>query len=188
MGKLDTLIQEKIDADAGFQESIASLSDEEKQQAIASKKSELIESEYERIEAEANKNGELASNYKTRAEKAEKAPKESKAPETSGLDTKDVLYISKADIHEDDLDDVLDYAKLKNISIKQAHEFFKPILASRAEQRKTADANNVRPNRSAVKRASPTELLERAKKGDIPAQGSEEAEALFWARRGKTKN
>ncbi|KKL92947.1 hypothetical protein LCGC14_1879570, partial [marine sediment metagenome] len=69
-------------------------------------------------------------NYKIRAEKAETKLKEStkettkkeveETKEDSNLSVKDGIVLAKADIHEEDMDEVIDYAKSKSISISEA--------------------------------------------------------------------
>jgi len=84
-------IDEKISSDADFQATLAEMSEEDQTQAIADKKTELID-------AELAKEAELAANYKVRAEKAEALAKQLKikpeekpeAPKTPELNLKDI--------------------------------------------------------------------------------------------------
>ena len=103
-----------------------------------------------------------------RAKKAETATKAEPQASQNGLSTKDVVYLAKADIHDDDVDEVLDYAKLKGISVGKAHEFLKPILAVRTEQRATASAANTSSVRRGASKATGETLLENAKAGKLP--------------------
>jgi len=120
---------------------------------------------------------ELAENYKIRAEKAEKGKKEEK---TSELSTKDILYLAKADIHEDDMNDVLEWAKFKNISVQEAHKQLKGTLDVRAEERKTAAASNTGTSRPGTQ-VSGESLLEKAKEGQLPEK-DEDIDKLVEAR------
>src|SRR3990167_6957742 len=113
-------IEEKINSDTDFQATLADLSDEDKETAITEKRTELID-------AELAKEAELATNYKVRAEKAEALAKQLKikpeekpeAPKTpEPLSLKDIRALQ--DVHDDDVDQVTEYAKFKNISVAEA--------------------------------------------------------------------
>lgn len=80
----------------------------------------------------------------------------------------DILYLGKADIHADDLQEVLDYAKNAKISVKQAHEYLKPILDVRVEQRKTAETTNTGGGPRGNTKVSDETLLANASKGIMP--------------------
>jgi len=77
-GSLDTLVQEKLDTDIDFQESLEALEEEDREQAILEKRAEIINQEYSTLRDSSTKNEELAGNYKTRAEKAEALNKQGK--------------------------------------------------------------------------------------------------------------
>lgn len=133
----------------------------------------------------------LAHNYKIRAEKAEKAAKEAQPkgnataqPVTPAIDDQTLARIYG--IHEDDFQEVKDMAAFKNISIADALKLgaTKAILAERAEFRKTAEVSNTGNARRGATKVSDTTVLADLAKGKIPAAGTEEAEQLFWARRG----
>lgn len=182
-GTLNALIQEQIDKDTEFQSSLADLSDEDKSAKITEKREALIEAEFQK----GRKSQELAENYKVRAEKAEKGLKDSssvKSPE--GLSERDLLAVVKANVPEEDLDDVKDYASLKKISIADAlkSDFVKGILSHKAEVRKTAQATQTRSTRSVSKPTGDEIVADISARGEdaIPARGSEEAEALFMKR------
>lgn len=198
MVDLDTLVQEKIEADADFQEEIALLKDEERETKLEEKRKEVLSLEFERLA----KAEELAKNYKTRAEKAEAEAKKQKhaagdQPETptkegnrDDLTSKDLFALMKANVHEDDVDEIVEYARYKKISVAEALKA--PVIATTLEKneeaRKVADATNTRSNRSTRKTTTDAELLNRAAKGEIPEAGTDEAERLFWARRGVKKS
>ena len=121
---------------------------------------------------------ELAENYKIRAEKAEKAAKGGGEPpkEPQGLSNKDVLYLAKADIHEDDLDEVLDWAKFKGVDVREAHKQMKPRLDLKTEERKSAQVTQIKGARGAT---APTaeDLISKASKGQLP-ETDEDIQAL----------
>lgn len=114
-------------------------------------------------------------------------PVASVAPlQQDGLSNKDVLYLAKADINEEDLDEVIDYAKLKKIPVAEAHKFMKPILDVRTEERKTAAVTTTRSAR-VTHVTTGDDLLRKAQQtGEIP-ESTEGLQELFKARRGIKK-
>jgi predicted XRE-type DNA-binding protein len=154
------------------------------------------ESSYEQDESvdwksKAEKAEELANNYKIRAEKAEKLAKTVKSEpvkkqdsQTAGnLNQKDFLYVAKADIHEDDIDEVLNYASKNGISVKEAHEYLKPILNVHAEQRMTASAANVGSAKRSSSKTPDDVILSKAAKGELP-ENDADLERLIKLRKG----
>lgn len=150
---------------------------------------ETKEETIEEIKARAEKAEELANNYKIRAEKAEKKAKESVTTETKAsgdLSSKDILAIAKADIHEDDMDRVISFARSERISVKDAlaSDDLKAILSMRKEKRKTAAASNTGTARRGAVKLSDEEIIGRVEKGELP----EDPEALARARMNLRKN
>ena len=88
-------------------------------------------------------------------------------------------------IHEDDIEEVLDLAKFKKLSLAETLKLgaTKAILAEKEEFRKTAEASNTGNARRSATKVSDDVLLANLSKGEVPKSASE-AEALFWARRG----
>lgn len=135
---------------------------------------------------------ELARNQKIRAEKAEKlakqTPKEEVKPESKplGMTTRDVIALTKANIHEDDIPEVEEYAKFKNISVADAikSSVVKTLISEKEEMRKVANATNTRNSRQGQVKPSGSVLLARAQKGDTV----EDYEALALARIEAKKN
>lgn len=194
IGELDALIQEKLDADTDFAESLADLSDEDKEQAIQDKKSELLMQEFKSLSEkakEAEKAKELAENYKIRAEKAEKASKKGnsegeKTPKNKGneeMSPRDIIALTNANIADEDIDVVLDYAKFKKISVAEAlkSSVVKATLAENEEHRKTAAATNTGTGRRGVQQKSEDVLLSEFKSGKVP-ETDDEMERLALAR------
>lgn len=181
-GALDASIQDKITGDVDFQATLADLSDEDKKTAVDNKKSELLDAEIKSL----GKNKELADNYKKRAEKAEQDAKKVN-PVEENLTQKDILVLSKADVHEDDMEEVIEFAKFKKISIADAlkHDSLKAILSNSNEVRKSAATAQSKPRQGGQQKPTDEAVVEKAiGKGEIPEKGSEEAEQLFWGRRG----
>ena len=125
--------------------------------------------------AEAQKAKELADNYKIRAEKAEKKPKGKSVSDETGLSTKDLLALSKANIETDDLDEVLDYAKYKKLSIHEVLDspVLKATLAEKAELRKSAAVVSTGTGRRAGTTASDERILSDASKGIMPSSDTD---------------
>ena len=136
-----------------------------------------------------NKFKTLADNYKVRAEKAEKEFKalkeklESKESKDSNLSQTDVITLAKADIHEDDIDEVLDFARYRKVSVKEAlgSGVIKSLLAERKEERATAEATSTGNKRAGTRTVSGEELLSQAQTGKVP-DTKEGIEALVEAR------
>lgn len=122
-------------------------------------------------EAKARKAEELANNYKRRAEKAEQKAKGKAESVSSDLSSTDILAIAKADIHEEDIDRVMKFAKMEGISVKDAlgNDDMQAILERRAEARKVAAATNTGKSRNAAtSEQSDDILLANARNGKMP--------------------
>lgn len=161
---------------------------------VAAETTETSEMTAEQI-ADLQKKAEASSQNFERAKKAEAELKEAraklevKAPSNQdGLSTKDVVYLAKADIHADDVDDVLTYAKKMGVSVSEAHKFFKPILSERAEERKTASASHTKGGARGNSKVSGEELLRKAETtGEVP-ETAEGMQSVFEARQAKKFN
>ena len=128
--------------------------------------------------------------YREEAEKLKTTtpPKESKKEEKEDggpkLSIKDMHALK--DVHEDDIDDVIEYANFKKIPISEAKKSgaVQAILANKAETRKTAAATNTGGGKPPIKKLTDDALIGEVEKGNIPEAGSKEAEDYFWAKRG----
>ncbi len=184
---LDVLVQEKLDADTGFLATLEGKTDEEKASAITAKRTEIMNTEWSKAQ-------EYARNQKIRAEKAEEKPNKptttAKKDDDSNLSSVDTIAIIKANVHEDDIEEVIKASKLlgKSISETLKDSTFKTILNTREEERKTAEATNTNTAKPGTKQVSGDELKQNLSKGQVPEKGSKEAEDLFWARRGGRPN
>ena len=187
-GALDALIQQKLEADTDFQATLESMSDEEKSTALNAKRAELTNIAFEEIRTKADKEAELARNYKIRAEKAERGEKGDGKATGSGddLSPKDLYALMQANVPQEDVDEVIKAAKVLGKPITEAlkDSVVQTILKTNEEYRKTANATNTKVARPGTKAVTPAELQDKASKGDFPEKGSREAEELFWARRG----
>ena len=121
-------------------------------------------------------------NKKLKSEPKEETPKET----PKDLSSKDLYSLMSAKVPQEDVDEVVDYAKFKGISVEEAlkSDVIKTTLDTNAEHRKTANASNTDPSRPSSKKLSGAEIQKEADKGNMPEKGSEEAEELFWQRRG----
>lgn len=141
----------------------------------------------EEIQARLAKAEELANNYKIRAEKAEKAQKQvQKAPEapvSSDLSTKDTIALMNAKVHEDDIDEIVDFAKFKGMSVSDAlkNDVVKTILSTKTEQRTVAEATNTGTSRRSSAKVSDESLVANASAGKLP-ESDDEIERLLRAK------
>jgi len=131
------------------------------------------EEDVESLKAQLAKAKEYGENQKIRAEKAEKKPKVEST--NTNLSTTDLLALAKSNIEEEDLDDVMEYAKFKNISIAEAlkSNVIKATLTEKAEFRKTAQATNTGSTRKGTSLTSDERLLSDARAGNLPSNDEE---------------
>ncbi len=117
---------------------------------------------------------------------AKRHEKKQNAPEPiKDISPTDVLYLSKAsDIEPEDVSELVEYAKLKGIGLKEAHAFYKPILKERAEERRTAQATQTRSPRGTSKVDGET-LLRKAEQSNQLPESDEAITELFLARRAR---
>lgn len=115
--------------------------------------------------------------HRTEAEELKKKiPAEVVTPpveKKDGLSENDVIYIAKADIHEDDVNEVVSYAKKMGVGVKEAHKFYGPILKERAEIRKTAEATNTGTSKRSPTKPSDDDLLSKASNNELPEDDAE---------------
>lgn len=104
-----------------------------------------------------------------------KAMNASKSPETvvtsmGDLSQKDLYAMVKADVSEEDFDEVVEFAKFKKISVSEALKLpvLKTILSDKSEQRKSALATSTGSSRRSNAKLSDEALLENANKGIMP--------------------
>ena len=188
MVDINTLVEEKLEADTTFQETLASLPEEEREQALSTRKQEVLEEEFNALATkaqEAEEAKELANNYKIRAEKAEKEkgkPTPMKT-ESRNLSPGDLLAVMNAKINEDDMDRVERFAISEGLSIREAlkNPEMKAILDLREEQRNTAIATNVEGVRRGSVKITDDTLLHNASAGKMP-DSDDDIERLIAAK------
>lgn len=98
-------------------------------------------------------------------EKVEPTPQDSNV-----LSQKDLIAVLSAKIPAEDIDEVVDYAKLKKIPVVEALKtnVVKTILNERAEERRTAEATSTGNQKRGTAKVSDEALLDKAQKGELP--------------------
>lgn len=127
--------------------------------------------------------------WRTKAQKKEETKETTteKAVAVPQISIRDTIALSKADVHEDDLEEVLEYAQFKKISIADAlkADVIKKTLSERKEHRETANATNTSKNRGANSKVPESALLAKAEKtGELP-ESDEELNRMLSARYSK---
>lgn len=146
------------------------------------------EESVEDLKAKLAKAEEEKNNQRIRAEKAERAakPKVEVKTETKveAPSLKDYVALKNANIHEDDVEEVIEYAKFKKVSISEAlkSSVVKATLKEKEELRTTAQATNTGKTRGGNSNVSGESLLERASKtGEVP-EDDKALDAMLTAR------
>lgn len=112
-------------------------------------------------------------------------PKKAEA-KPSELSQTDLYTLMRNNVPEEDVQDVVDYAKLKGISVAEAlsSDVVKTILETKEEQRTVAKATNIGKTAKTNTTVSDEELLSNAKKGIMP-DSDEDMDRLARLRMGK---
>lgn len=89
-------------------------------------------------------------------------------PVDSKVSTQDLVALMKAEVAEEDISEVEEYASFKKISIAEAlrTSVVKSLLAEKQEKRNTANATNTGSARRSPAKISDEEILAKARKGD----------------------
>ena len=175
MVDIKTLVDEKISEDTEFQTSLEEMSDEDKETAISEKRSVLIQVEVDALEEKSKKADEIAKNQEIRAKKAEAEAKKPKAEpdpakkseEKEEYSLKDIRALN--DVHDEDVDKLVNYAKFMGISIAEAKALPEMISFRNdaEEKRKTAQTTSIKSG-GRVSKANDEELLNKANQGNVP--------------------
>lgn len=128
--------------------------------------------------------------WKKKASKPSEPSQKKEAGSEPQLSVKDSIALAKADINVDDIDDVLEFAKFKNMSVSDAlnNNMVKAMLKDKEETRRTAQATSTKDGRRAPKQVSSDELLSNARKGNLPQDDNDIArmvEARLEAKKNK---
>lgn len=116
-----------------------------------------------------------------KAERAEQAVQE--APIAGDLSSKDLFALMNAKVEADDIDEVTDWAKHKNISVAEAlkSNVVKSILEEKKNARKVASATNTGNVRRGTSEVSGDDLLANARANKMP-ESQADIEKLIEAR------
>lgn len=131
---------------------------------------------------------ELAKAKRMLKQKEKKLDKKQDVVESS-LSTKDNYALLQANVHLDDVDEVLEFAKYKKISVAEALKTnaLKNILRDSADARKTQEATATGNGRRAPKQTSGTVILNDAMRGNLP-KTDDDISKLVEARFDSLKN
>lgn len=111
-------------------------------------------------------------------------PVEKKDTATPNLSVKDQLALLKANVEPEDIDEVIEYANYKKISIADAlkSSVVKNIISEKEEYRKSAKAAGTNTKRPSAK-ATDEALIQNASKGTLP-ESDDDIQRLWLARKG----
>lgn len=132
--------------------------------------------------ADLKKKAEASSQNFERAKKAEAELKEAKkllqdkVPSQEALSNKDIIYLAKADIHADDVDEVLELSRKMSWDVQKAHTYLKPRLDILAEERKTAANTQIKGGARGASKTTGEDLLRKAElRGELPESDADYA-------------
>ena len=136
---------------------------------------------------------EIADNQRIRAEKAERELKalkkpvqaEKETPKNESLNLKDIRALQ--DVPDEDVDEVMDFAKYKGISIAEAktNPVIKTLLHTRKEERKTAEATSTGVERKRNNANSDSALMDKVDNQSLADEDMEKAADLVFRSYGK---
>ncbi len=160
-------------------EAVIDPNDQDNDQDQEEETEEGEEETVESLRAKLEKEKQRADNQKVRAEKAEALAKQNgkgkPAPQKSNakadeLTAKDLYALMENKVAQEDIDEVVEYAKFKKISVADAlkTDIVTRTLADKAEKRATAKATNVGGQRRGSSKVSDSTLLDKASKGEFP--------------------
>ena len=156
---------------------------------------ELTPEQREELEKKAkasSQNYERAKKAEEELKKLKESKDEEKPTSSDDLTNKDVIFLAKADIHEDDVDEVLEWAKFKKVSVSEAYKQMKTTLDVRAEERKTANATNTQQRTRGTSKTDGEDILQKAEStGEVPTSAKDMdklAEARMARLKAKAKN
>jgi hypothetical protein len=115
--------------------------------------------------------------WRDKAQKVKEEVKQVESPkaQASELSTTDLYALMKHNVEQEDINDVVDYAKLKGIPVADAlkSNVVKTILAEKSEERKVAQATHTGTAKRSSGKVSDEDLLANAKKGILPEDDSD---------------
>lgn len=122
--------------------------------------------------------------WKQKANEIKTSKPETKVLSKQELSPLDIISLSRNNIHEDDIKDILEYAKFKNITVSEAlkSSIIKSTIAEKEEFRQSAGASNTGGSRRGSSKTTTSQLLENARKGIFP-DNAEDIAKLAKARK-----
>lgn len=110
--------------------------------------------------------------------------KKSSSSDKSKLDPSDVFVLVKANVLEEDVPDIVEYARFKKISIRDALQtnFVKALLSDKAEERATAEATHTGSARRSAGAKNSRDIINEASRGNLPDDPTALAEARLKQR------
>jgi hypothetical protein len=116
--------------------------------------------------------------------KTEVKPNDAISTNTSELSSMDVITIAKSNIHQDDIEEVINFAKFKNITVGDAlkDDIMKSILSGKAELRKTAEGTNTGSAKRGNAKVSDESLVDNARNGKMPESDADMARLTILMR------
>ena len=147
---------------------------------------ESLKKKLQTLEAQKNHWKKKATEKEAEPVKKEVKQIPKKESKQDNLNPLDLYALMEAKVPKEDIEEVIKASKLlgKTISESLQDPIVQGILKSKEEYRRTADATATQSKRSGAKQISDDEIMRKASKGEVPEAGSEEANRLFWARRG----
>lgn len=122
---------------------------------------------------------------KAQEKKGEITPDKPDKQEKEALTLKDIRALN--DVHDDDVDELVSYAKFKGIEVSEAKKLpeMAALLKDKGEKRATAAATNVRGGRPGKIEVSDTAIIDKAKKGELTPEEMEKAADVIMQNRRK---
>lgn len=122
---------------------------------------------------------------KATSAKTEAKPETKQTQTEQSLSIKDSFALMKANVSEDDIEDVVEYAKFKKITVSEAlkSSVVKSMIAEKDEFRKSQEASTTPNAKRATPKVTDDTILENARKGKL-GDSEDEIKALFRARMG----
>lgn len=106
-----------------------------------------------------------------------------KAPLDNDLSALDAVAMVKADVHDDDIEQVIEFAKFKKLPVREAlkQPLLQSMLKDSVEMRRTAQATTVKGGTRIAATPKPEDFLAKAERGEI-VDSDEGMKGIFQAR------
>lgn len=132
--------------------------------------------------AELEKENKTLKVQKAKIKEKKAAPVEQEKAE---LSQKELYSLMQNNVHEDDIDQVVDYAQARKISVQEALQSgtIKAILKENQELRKTQELSNTGTTRKSSAEKDADTLIQKARKGEMP-QSEADMKKMFLKMKG----